>query len=474
LVVDLSLPQDSSIYATEQEVQRFEAVLKDDANIDRYSLYVGQGAVRFYLPLNVQLSNDYFAQAVIVTKGIAEREVVRARLQKALETQFANLNTRIYPLELGPPVGWPLQYRVSGQTAQGTRDAAFLVAQAIGQNPNTRLINFDWNEPMKSLHLQVDQDRVRQLGVSSKSLAGALNAVTSGMVITQVRDSIYLTDLTARAAEQQRASVQTLRNLQVALDNGQTIPLSQVASIQYELEPPVIWRRNLLPTITVQADVMPGIEAKTVNKQLAPAIAQLAEKLPEGYTIEAGGTIEESAKGLSSIVAVFPLMVMLMLIILMVQLQSFQKVFLVISVAPLGLIGVVAALLPTGTPMGFVAILGIIALSGMIIRNSVILIDQIDMDIAKGLHPWDAVVDATTHRLRPIVLTAAAASLGMIPIAPEVFWGPMAYAIIGGLIVATLLTLLFLPALYVAWFRIGEPARGRQLEVTEPAVARAL
>ena len=320
-------------------------------------------------------------------QGHREREIVRARLQKALDTEFASLNTRIYPLELGPPVGWPLQYRVSGQTPEGTRDAAFLVAQTIGQNPNTRLINFDWNEPMKSLRVQVDQDRVRQLGVSSKSLAEALNAVTSGMVVTQVRDSIYLTDLTARATEQQRASVQTLKNLQVALDNGQTIPLSQVATVQYELEPPVIWRRDLLPTITVQADVVPGIEAKTVNTQLAPAIAQLAEKLPEGYTIEAGGTIEESAKGLNSIVAVFPLMIMLMLIILMVQLQSFQKMFLVISVAPLGLIGVVAALLPTGTPMGFVAILGIIALSGMIIRNSVILIDQIDMDMARGLAP---------------------------------------------------------------------------------------
>jgi len=473
LVVDLSLPQDSSIYATEHEVERFEALLKDDPNIDRYSLYVGQGAVRFYLPLNVQLSNDYFAQAVIVTKGIAQREMVRARLQKALDTQFANLNTRLYPLELGPPVGWPLQYRVSGQTAEGTRNAAFLVAQTIGQNPNTRLINFDWNEPMKSLHLQVDQDRVRQLGVSSKSLAEALNAVTSGMAVTQVRDSIYLTDLTARATEQQRASVQTLRNLQVALDNGQTIPLRQVANVQYELEPPVIWRRNLLPTITVQADVVPGIEPKTVNKQVAPAIAQLAEKLPEGYTIEAGGTIEESAKGLRSIVAVFPMMIMLMLIILMVQLQSFQKMFLVISVAPLGLIGVVAALLPTGTPMGFVAILGIIALSGMIIRNSVILIDQIDMDMAKGLHPWDAVVDATTHRLRPIVLTAAAASLGMIPIASEVFWGPMAYAIIGGLFIATLLTLLFLPALYVAWFCIKEPAREQRAPVKEPVPAGA-
>jgi len=243
------------------------------------------------------------------------------------------------------------------------------------------------------------------------------------------------------------------------LDNGQTIPLSQVASVQYKLEQPSIWRRYLLPTITVQADVVPGIGAKTVNTQRAPALAELQKKLPAGYTIEAGGTVEESAKGLRSIALIFPMMIFLMLTILMVQLQSFQKMFLVISVAPLGLIGVVMALLPTGTPMGFVAILGIIALSGMIIRNSVILIDQIDMDLARGLHPWDAVIDATTNRSRPIVLTAAAASLGMIPIASEVFWGPMAYAIIGGLFVATLLTLLFLPALYVAWFRIKEPRK---------------
>ena len=471
LVVDLSLPQDSSIYATEHEVERFEALLKDDPNIEHYSLYVGQGAVRFYLPLNVQLSNDYFAQAVIVTKGIAEREIVRARLQKALDTEFASLNTRIYPLELGPPVGWPLQYRVSGQTPEGTRDAAFLVAQTIGQNPNTRLINFDWNEPMKSLHCR--SIRIGSASSASVPSRSPKPSTPSPAEWSSPRsaNSIYLTDLTARATEQQRASVQTLKNLQVALDNGQTIPLSQVATVQYELEPPVIWRRNLLPTITVQADVVPGIEAKTVNKQLAPAIAQLAKKLPEGYTIEAGGTIEESAKGLNSIVAVFPLMIMLMLIILMVQLQSFQKMFLVISVAPLGLIGVVAALLPTGTPMGFVAILGIIALSGMIIRNSVILIDQIDMDMARGLHPWDAVIDATTNRFRPIVLTAAAASLGMIPIASEVFWGPMAYAIIGGLFVATLLTLLFLPALYVAWFRVKEPAKEQRVGVPEPARA---
>src|SRR6516165_4842124 len=474
LVIDLTLPQDSSIYATKHEVERFEELLKGDPNIERYSFYVGQGAVRFYLPLNVQLPNDYFAEAIVVTKGIKEREEVRARLQKVIGEQFADLNARIYPLELGPPVGWPLQYRVSGQTPEGTRDAAFLVAQTIGQNPNARLINFDWNEPMKSLRVLVDQDLVRQLGVSSKSLADALNAVTSGMVVTQVRDSIYLSDLVARSPDEQRESLQTLRNLQVALDNGQTIPLRQVASVQYKLEQPSIWRRDLLPTITVQADVVPGIEAKTVNAQLAPALAELETKLPAGYTIETGGTVEESAKGLRSIALIFPMMIFLMLTILMVQLQSFQKMFLVISVAPLGLIGVVMALLPTGTPMGFVAILGIIALSGMIIRNSVILIDQIDMDLARGLHPWDAVIDATTHRFRPIVLTAAAASLGMIPIAAEVFWGPMAYAIIGGLFVATLLTLLFLPALYVAWFRVKEPVKERQASVPEhaPAVAR--
>src|SRR5439155_11272162 len=250
LVVDLTLPQDASIYATEHEVERFEALLKGDPNIERHSLYVGQGAVRFYLSLNVQLANDYFAEAIVVTKGLKEREIVRARVEKALNSELANLNTRISPLELGPPVGWPLQYRISGPTPEGTRDAAFLAAQTIGQNQNTRLINFDWNEPTKSLRVQLDQDRVRQLGVSSKSLSEALNAVTTGMVITQVRDRIFLTDLVARAADEQRTSLQTLRNLQVALDNGQTIPLSQVASIQYGLEQPVIWRRDLLPTIT--------------------------------------------------------------------------------------------------------------------------------------------------------------------------------------------------------------------------------
>ena len=471
LVVDLSLPQNASIYATEAMVERFEKLLKDDPDIDRWSFYVGEGAFRFYLPLNVQLANDYFAEAVIVTKGLDEREVVKARLQKALDTEFADLTTRISPLEMGPPVGWPLQYRVSAATPEAARALAFRTAETIGRNPNVRLINFDWNEPMKSFRVQVDQDKVRQLGVSSASLADALNAVVSGTNVTQVRDSIYLVEAVARAPSEQRQSLQTLKDLQVSLNSGKTVPLSQIATIGYGLQQPVIWRRDLLPTVTVQADPAPGVEAKTVNAQLAPAIAALAATLPASDRIEAGGTVEESAKGLNSVVVVFPVMIFLMLFLLMVQLQSFQKMFLVVSVAPLGLIGVVLALLPTHTPMGFVAILGVIALSGMIIRNSVILVDQIDVDIARGLHPWDAVIDATTNRLRPIVLTAAAAILGMIPIAPEVFWGPMAYAIIGGLAVATLLTLLFLPALYVAWFRVKEPPRERGAPVPEKAAA---
>jgi multidrug efflux pump subunit AcrB len=274
-----------------------------------------------------------------------------------------------------------------------------------------------------------------------------------------VRSGIYLIDLQARAQADQRRTADTLRNLQVPLNDGRTVPLSEFATFDYTIEPPIIWRRGLLPTVTVQADVATGVEAKTVNAALAGPLAEFVDTLPPGYAIEAGGTEEASAKGQASIAAVFPVTLLLMASILMVQLQSFQRLFLVVSVAPFGLIGVVAALLSTGTPMGFVAILGIIALSGMIIRNSVILIDQTETNIAAGQDQWNAVIDAANHRLRPILLTAAAAILGMLPIAREVFWGPMAYAVIGGLAVATALTLVFLPALYVAWFRVKEPQR---------------
>jgi multidrug efflux pump len=457
LVVNLSLPQNASIYATKDAVGRFEELLESESSIDHYSMYIGQGVVRFILPLDVQLTNDNFAQAVIVTKSAEARERLKARLDAVMPYKFPEIIARTFPLELGPPVGWPLQYRISGPDPQGVREAAFRAGQVLASDPRTRLVNFDWNEPTKSIRLTIDQDEVRRLGLSARSLAQSLNTVLSGTTITELRSGIYLVDVVARAQADQRRTADTLRNLQVPIADGRTVPLTQFAKFDYVIEPPIIWRRDLLPTITVQGDVVKDVQAKTVNAALAGAFTKFAETLPPGYSIQVGGTEEASAKGLASIAAVFPLTLLLMASILMVQLQDFQRLFLVVSIAPFGLIGVVAALLPTGTPMGFVAILGIIALVGMIIRNSVILIDQIETNVAAGQHRWNAVIEAANHRLRPILLTASAAILGMLPIAREVFWGPMAFAVIGGLAVATALTLLFLPALYVLWYRVHEP-----------------
>jgi multidrug efflux pump subunit AcrB len=458
LVVDLKLPQNASIQATDRTAARLEDLLRGDADVARWSLYVGRGAVRFYLPLSVQLPNDFFAQAVVVATSLEARERVRARLERALPDQFPDVVGRIYALELGPPVGWPVQYRVSGPEPDAVRDIAFKLAQALGENRWLQKTNFDWIETAKTLQINVDQDQARLLGVSSETLAQALNTVISGVLVTQMRDGIYLIDVMARAGEQERVSLSSLRTLQIPLPNGRTAPLMQIASIGYGQEYPLIWRRDRQPTLTVQADVVPGVQPATAVKALAPKIQELSKDLPEGYQIAVGGAAEESRRSQLSVVAVLPLMLLLMLIILMVQLRSFQRLLMVLSVAPLGLIGVVAALLIAGKPLGFVALLGVIALIGMIVRNSVVLVVQIDAEIAAGRHPWNAVVEATTNRTRPILLTAAAAILGMIPIAPTVFWGPMAYAIMGGLAVATVLTLVFLPALYVLWFRVKEPA----------------
>ena len=325
-------------------------------------------------------------------------------------------------------------------------------------------MNFDWNEKSKTLRLVVNQDKARQVGLSSQSLSQALNMILDGQVVTQIRDSIYLIDLTARATDAERGSLDALRNLQVSLPNGQSVPLSEIATFEYTLDDGYLWRRDRLPTITVQADMPAGLEAPTVYSRLRPAIQEIVKTLPAGARVVEGGTVEKSAQSNAALMAQLPIMIALMLIVLMIQLQSFQRLFLVISVAPLGLIGVVVAMLTTSTPMGFVATLGIIALAGMIIRNSVILVDQIEHNRNAGLHPWHAVIEAAQHRFRPILLTAAAAILGMIPIMRDVFWGPMAYAVVGGLAVATLLTLLFLPALYVAWFRIQEPGDVNQRE----------
>jgi multidrug efflux pump subunit AcrB len=457
LLVDLKLQDNASILATRAAAEQFDAIVAADPDVERFSTYVGQGAIRFYLPIDVALPNDAFAQAVVVTKGLKEREQVRARLEQALATRLPDVVARVYPLELGPPVGWPVKYRVSGPDLSKLHTIAMDMAQRLGAMPGIRTINFDWVEPARVMRVRIDQDQARQLGLSSQSIALAMNAVVSGTTVTQVRDSIYLIDVVSRAEEGQRTSMESIRSLQIPLRNGATLPLRQVATFEYTQEYPLVWRRDRVPTLTVQADVEKGLMPATVVQAAQPSIDEIAAALPAGYKITTGGSVEESGKAKASVLAVVPAMTVVVLTILIFQLKSFQRVLLVLSVAPLGVIGVVAALLLAQAPLGFVAILGVLALVGMIARNSVILIDQIENEIAAGRDPWDAVVIAAMHRTRPILLTASAATLGMIPIAPTVFWGPMAYAIIGGLTVATVLTLIFLPALYVAWFRIAEP-----------------
>ncbi len=457
LLVDLRLPQNSSIYASETLAERFDAVLKGDTDVDRWSTYVGRGAIRFYLPLNVQLPNDFFAQAVIVAKDVAARERLRVKLEKVVADEFPSVVGRIYPLELGPPVGWPLQYRVVGPDIEKVRAISFDLAQVLASDRRAERVNFDWIEPTREVRIRVDQDQARLLGLSTQSLAGVLNTVMSGRPVTQVRDDIYLVNVVLRATDEQRVSLSDLATLQVPLPSGRTVPLSQLATFEYTQDYPVVWRRDRVPTLTVQADVIPGELPESVVSALAPKIAALNKTLPRGYRIETGGTTEESAQSQASVVAVVPVMLLIMFTVLMLQLQSFSRLILVLSVAPLGLIGVSSALLLSGKPLGFVAILGILALIGMITKNAVILIGQIEAEREAGATVWDAVVSASCTRFRPIMLTAVSTVLGMIPIAPTVFWGPMAFAIMGGLLVATMLTLIFLPALYVTWF--GPEAR---------------
>ncbi|ELQ12728.1 acriflavin resistance protein [Pseudomonas syringae BRIP39023] len=467
ILVDLNLPQNASINETRKVVDRFEASLKDDPDIERWSTYIGQGALRFYLPLDQQLENPFYAQLVIVSKGLEERGALTARLQKRLRDDFVGIGSYVQALEMGPPVGRPLQYRVSGENIDKVRQHAIELATLLDHNPHVGEVIYDWNEPGKVLRIDINQDKARQLGLSSEDVAKLMNSVVSGSTVTQVRDDIYLINVIGRAEDAERGTPETLQNLQIVTPTGTSIPLLAFATVGYELEQPLVWRRDRKPTITVKGAVRDAIQPTDLVKQLQPEIDKFAAGLPVGYKVATGGTVEESSKAQGPIASVAPLMLFLMATFLMIQLHSIQKMFLVASVAPLGLIGVVLALIPTGTPLGFVAILGVLALIGIIIRNSVILVTQIDAYERSGYLPWDAVVEATEHRRRPILLTAAAASLGMIPIAREVFWGPMAYAMIGGIIIATLLTLLFLPALYVAWYRIKEPTDEQRREAAD-------
>jgi multidrug efflux pump len=457
LLVDLRLPEGASLPATEAQARKLEAILGREEGIENFVAYVGSGSPRFYLPLDQQLPNSNFAQFVVLTRSLADRERIRQNLIRLFETDFPELRGMVQRLENGPPVGFPVQFRVSGEDIATLRALADEVAQVMRANPHLSNVQFDWNELTKVIRLEIDQNRARVLGVTSEDLANTLNAALNGLRATAYREGDKLIDVLIRGTAAERVELGFLKDLAIPTRSGRTVALSQIARIAYGLEEGVIWRRNRLPTITVRANVYGDIQAPAVTAQVEPLLATVRARMPPGYRLETGGAAEESAKGGSSVAAGVPLFLIAVLTILMLQLQNFSRVALVVLTAPLGMIGVTVFLLGFGKPFGFVAMLGTIALSGMIMRNSVILVDQIEQDIEAGLHPWNAIVEATVRRFRPIMLTAAAAILAMVPLSRSVFFGPMAVAIMGGLLVATVLTLLFLPALYAAWFRVRRP-----------------
>jgi multidrug efflux pump len=459
LVVDLWLPSGASIVATEREAKRFEKALQADPDVESYVAYVGGGSPRFYLPLDQQLSNANLVEFVVTTRGNRVRDAVAERLMSKLDNEFTLVRGRVNPLQNGPPVAYPVQFRVSGPDFAELRRIGAQLAEVMRANPNMVHVHLDWNELSKVVKLHIDQNKARLIGVASQDLSNVLNSILTGFSITDYRERDKLIEVLARAEPGERRSLEEIGSINVPTQSGKWIPLTQIATLSYGFEEGLIWRRNREPTITVQGDILGHIQAPVVSNQIDPALDAIREKLPAGYRIEVGGAIEESARGQESVNAVMPVMLLTVVTLLMLHLQSMQKTVLVLLTAPLGLIGVTLFLLVFQVPFGFVAMLGVIALSGMIMRNSIILVDQIDQDLQAGHSPWDAVVDSTVRRFRPILLTAAAAILAMIPLTQSNFWGPMAVAIMGGLLVATALTLLFLPALYAAWFRIRRPAQ---------------
>ncbi|MEW4946945.1 efflux RND transporter permease subunit [Pseudomonas asiatica] len=454
LMVDLKLAEGASLANTAERVKQLEALLKQQEGIDNFVAYVGTGSPRFYLPLDQQLPAASFAQFVVLAKSMEDRERLRSWLISTMDQQFPDLRARVTRLENGPPVGYPVQFRVTGEHIEKARALAREVADKVRQNPHVVNVHLDWEEPSKAVFLEIDQDRARALGVSTAHLSSFLQSSLTGTTVSQYREDNELIEILLRGTRQERSELGNLGSLALPTDNGQSVALSQVATLEYGFEEGIIWHRNRLPTVTVRADIYDKEQPATLVKQIEPTLRDIRAKLPDGYLLEVGGTVEDSERGQKSVNAGMPLFVVVVLSLLMIQLRSFSRTVMVFLTAPLGLIGVTLFLLVFRQPFGFVAMLGTIALAGMIMRNSVILVDQIEQDIAAGLDRWQAIIEATVRRFRPIVLTALAAVLAMIPLSRSVFYGPMAVAIMGGLIVATVLTLLFLPALYAAWFRV--------------------
>ncbi len=454
LMVDMELAEGSSLRATELQAKKLEKLLATRDDIDNYVAYVGTGSPRFYLPLDQQLPAANFSQFVVRAQDTEAREVVRDWLTNEVAPRFPELQLRVTRLENGPPVGYPLQFRVSGEHVERVRALAHRVAAKVRANPHVANVNLDWDEPSKVVRMAIDQDRARMLGVSSAQLANFLSGSLSGLHVSTYREGNELVEVLLRGTEDERTRLDMLASLAVPTASGQSVPLAQIATLEYAFEDGIVWHRDRLPTITVRADISNGLTPPSVVAQIAPTLEEIRADLPAGYLLETGGTVEDSARGQDSIKAGMPLFLLVVVTLLMLQLKSLSRTALVLLTAPLGLIGVTLFLLVFRVPFGFVAMLGTIALAGMIMRNSVILVDQIEQDIAAGNDRWHAIIEATVRRFRPIVLTALAAVLAMIPLTRSAFFGPMAVAIMGGLIVATALTLLFLPALYAAWFKV--------------------
>lgn len=457
LLVDLWQPEGASLQATLNTTQRLEQTLKRDKRVQHFVCYVGGGSPRFYLPLDQQLPQSRLSQCVVTATSNAVAQVLAEDLKRLFQVDFAEVRGRVNRLENGPPVGFPIQFRLSGSDPVRLRQIAKQVEAVVRHNPHTTEVNSNWDEYTRAIRIQVDQDKAQALGISSQRLSNLLYSLLNGLPITEFREDNKLIQVLLRSEESSSLSLSDLQNLNIYTHSGQYLPLGQIARIEPVFEEGIIWRRDLLPTITIRADIWDHSQAPVVSNAIEPELAQIRASLPSGYRLVTGGSIEESIKGQSSINAVMPAMFLAVMTLLMIQLQSMQRTLLVLLSAPLGIIGVSLFLLLFHQPFGFVAMLGVIALFGMIMRNSVILVDQIEQDIQSGLAPWHAIVESAVRRFRPIMLTAFAAILGMIPLATSNFWGPMAIAIMGGLLVATLLTLLFLPALYAAWFRVKPP-----------------
>ena len=456
LMVDLELAEGASLRSTDAQARQLEQLLAKRQDIVNFVAYVGTGSPRFYLPLDQQLPATNFSQFVVLAKDTRAREAIRDWLLHEVAPQFPQLQFRVTRLENGPPVGYPVQFRVSGEHVERVQALARQVAEKVRANPHVTNVNLDWDEPSKIVRVVIDQDRARAFGITSAQVAQFLSASLSGLSVSTYREDNELIEMLLRGPEQERARLEMLGGLGIPTGDGGSVPLSQVARLESAFEDGIIWHRNRLPTVTVRADIADSMLPPAVTQQILPTLDGIRAQLPSGYLLEVGGTVEDSARGQNSINAGLPLFLIVVVTLLMLQLRSFSRMAMVLVTAPLGIIGATLFLLLFQMPFGFVAMLGTIALAGMIMRNSVILVDQIQQDIDAGHDRWHAILDATIRRFRPIVLTALAAVLAMIPLSRSAFYGSMAVAIMGGLIVGTVLTLIFLPVLYATWFRVRE------------------